>query len=48
MQTNDECYIELFEIEMFDHLTVSKQMSDSELNCQWLQYLEPFNFVDFV
>ena len=28
MQANNLCWIELFEIELFDHLTVSKQMSD--------------------
>ena len=28
MLTNDLCEIELFEIELFDHLTVSKQMTD--------------------
>ena len=28
MQTNDFCWIELLEIELFDHLTVCKQMTD--------------------
>ena len=28
MQTNDLCKIELFEIELFDHLNVFKQMTD--------------------
>ena len=28
MQTNVLCCIELFEVELFDHLTVSKQMTD--------------------
>ena len=28
MQTNGLCLIKLFEIELFDHLTVSKQKSD--------------------
>ena len=28
MQTNDLCWIELFEIEVFDHLTACKQMID--------------------
>ena len=43
MQTNDLYSIELLEIELFDRLTVCKQMinwivSDTE------QYLEPFDF----
>ena len=28
MKTNDFCYIELFEIELFDQQTVCKQMTD--------------------
>ena len=28
MQTNDLCLIELLEIELFDHLTVYKQITD--------------------
>ena len=28
MQTNDLCKIELLEIELFDHLTVCKQMTN--------------------
>ena len=28
VQTNDLCWIELLEIEQFDHLTVYKQMTD--------------------
>ena len=28
MQTKDLCEIELFEIELFGHLTVCKQMTD--------------------
>ena len=27
------CWIELFEIKLFDHLTVYKQMIDVNLNC---------------
>ena len=27
------CWTELFEIELFDHLTVSKQTTDIQLNC---------------
>ena len=39
--------IELFEIELFDHLTVCKQM----MMLSWIfsdtqQYLEPFNVAD--
>ena len=33
MQTNDLCHSELFEIELFDYLTVRKQMTDVKLNC---------------
>ena len=29
MQTNDLCYIELSEIELFDDFTVCKQMTDA-------------------
>ena len=29
------CWIELFEIELFDHLTVCKHMTDVWLNCLW-------------
>ena len=28
MQANDLCSIDLFEIELFDHLTACKQMTD--------------------
>ena len=28
MQTNDLCWIDLFEIELFDDLTICKQMTD--------------------
>ena len=28
METNDSCLIELLEIELFDHLTVYKQMTN--------------------
>ena len=28
VQTNDQCLIELLEIELFDYLTVSKEMTD--------------------
>ena len=35
MQTNDLFWIELLEIELFDHLTVCKQITDVLLNCQW-------------
>ena len=28
VQTNDLCLIELFEVELFDHLTMCKQMTD--------------------
>ena len=34
-KTNYFCRIELFEIELFDPLTVCKQMNDVQLNC-WL------------
>ena len=34
MQTNDLRLIELLEIELFDHFTVCKQMTDIYLNCQ--------------
>ena len=33
MLTNELCLIELLEIELFDHLTVFKEMIDIELNC---------------
>ena len=33
MQTKDLHEIELFEIELFDHLTVYKQITDVWLNC---------------
>ena len=32
VQTNDFCLIELFEIELFDLITVCKQMTDAYLN----------------
>ena len=44
---NDLCQIELFEIELLDHLTECKKMTDFYLNCfDTKQYLELFNFVD--
>ena len=33
--TNDLRQTELLEIELFDHLTVCKQMTDLQLNCLW-------------
>ena len=33
MQTNDLCKIKLFEIKLFDNLTVCKQITDVKLNC---------------
>ena len=44
MQTNDLLKIELFEKELFDHLTVCKQMTEVK---GVSQYLELFDFVDF-
>ena len=35
MQTNDLYEIELWEIELFGHLTVSKQMTGVLFNCYW-------------
>ena len=32
VQTNDLCWIELLEIELFDQSSVCKQMTDVELN----------------
>ena len=42
MQTNDLCKIELFEIELFDHLTLCKQMFELLVN------LELSNFLTYV
>ena len=42
VKTNDSCKNELFEIELFDCLTVCKQMT---YDCDALQYLELFNYV---
>ena len=33
MQTNDVREIEMLEIKLFDHLTVCKQLTDTEMNC---------------
>ena len=33
------------QIELVDHLTVGKQITDVKLNCVILQYLEKFNYV---
>ena len=35
METNDLCKIEFLKIELFDHLTVCKLISDVLLNCYW-------------
>ena len=35
MQTNDFCWIELLEIELFDYFTVCKQKIDVLLNYWW-------------
>ena len=47
MQTNDLCKIELFEIELFDHLTVYKQITGVYLNFYWYEAkLGTINFID--
>ena len=47
MQTNDLCWIELLEIELFDHLIVYKKIdwSLNELLVIFSNHLELFNFV---
>ena len=39
------CLIEMFEKELFDHLTVSKKMFNWIVSDSY-HYLEPFNFVN--
>ena len=41
-------YIELFEIELLDHLTVNKRLMFNWIINHALQYLEPFNFANLI